>query len=389
MVRHPLGRRLGTIHTTAIDPVLEERCRLYYLMGWMDLFRDQERLTWDVLVQLNVAERGAGPTYVVRGAMSVGIIFDILGQAGVAGRYHDWAGRLAEFLDHPVARADAATGVSWHHVYAGRLDEAYAAGHESARWYAAAGQIHKWGGAMGTAMHVERYQGSLDRMRADATKVLKAGEEAGDPMLRGWGNQALAFASRLAGDIDAATEGIEAALAIYRPVPSHGSIAEATADLAACRLAAGRVDEAIETYREAVAVLDVHQLRNFEAAAPRTGLAEALLARAEGATDAGARARDLDDAGRAAELARKHAKAFRAGFPNAARVTGTERWLRGDQAGARTWWARGLESARRIGARYDEARIQRDIGRLSGDGAATDAGEGIMSEIVASWRAGA
>ena len=188
---------------------------------------------------------------------------------------------------------------------------------------------------------------------------------------------------------DEATEGVEAALAIYRPVPSNGSIAEATADLAACRLAAGRTDEAIETYRDAVAVLDTHTLRNFEAAAPRTGLAEALLARAERTAEAAARSRDLDEAAGSAALARKHAKAFRPGFPNAARVTGIERWLRGDQAGAKQWWVRGLESARAMGARYDEARIQQDMGRLSGDVAAAQAGEGIMGEIVTSWRAGA
>jgi class 3 adenylate cyclase/tetratricopeptide (TPR) repeat protein len=389
MVRHPLGRRLGSYRPGAIDPVLEERCRIYYMIGWMDLMRDQEHLTWDVLIQLNVAERGAGPTYVVRGAMSVGIIFDILGQAGVARRYHTWTQRLAEEIDHPVARADAATGMCWHHIYAGRLQDGYAAGHESARWYATAGQIHNWGGAIGGALHVERYQGSLDRMRVDATEVLRAGEEAGDAMLRGWGNQALAFASRLAGDLDTATEQVEAALAIYRPVPSHVSIAEATADLAACRLAEGRVDDAVDLYREAVGVLDTHMLRNFEAAAPRSGLAEALLVRAEASTDAAARASDLDEAGRSAAAARAHAKAFKPGQPNAARVSGTERWLRGDPKGAREWWDRGLQAARTMGVRYDEARIQKDIGRLTGDAHATKAAEGIMDEIVTSWRRGA
>jgi tetratricopeptide (TPR) repeat protein len=389
MVRHPFGRRLGSYRPGPIDPVLEERCRLYYLLGWMDLFRDQERLTHDVLIQLNVAEQGAGPGYVVRGAMSVGIIFDILGQPKVARRYHDWAERLAAELDHPVARADAATGMSWHHVYAGRLEDADAAGRESARWYATAGQIHNWGGAMGSALHVARYQGRLDRMRVDATKVLRAGEEAGDPMLRGWGNQGLAFATRLVGDVDGATEQVEAALAIYRPVPSYGSIAEATADLAACRLAQGRVDEAIELYREAVGVLDAHMLRNFEGAAPRSGLAEALLARAATTSDGPARAADLDEAARSAKAARTHAKAFRPGFPNAARVSGTERWLRGDANGAKSWWAKGLEAARAMGDRYDEARIQLDIGRLAGDDAATKAGEGIMDQIVASWTHGA
>jgi tetratricopeptide (TPR) repeat protein len=321
--------------------------------------------------------------------MSVGIIFDILGQAGVARRYHDWAQRLAGEIDHPVARADAATGLSWHHIYAGRLEAGYEAGQESARWYGAAGQIHNWGGAMGTALHVARYQGTLDRMRADATKVLRAGEEAGDAMLRGWGNQALAFAARLTGDLDTAAEQVEVALAIYRPVPSYGSIAEATADLAACRLAQGRVDEAVDLYREAVGVLDAHMLRNFEGAAPRGGLAEALLVRAEASTDAASRAADLDEAGRSAKAAAAHAKTFKPGLPNAARVSGTERWLRGDAKGAMTWWDRGHEAARAMGDRYDEARIELDIGRFTGDATAAKAGKGIMDEIVASWRRGA
>ena len=84
-----------------------------------------------------------------------------------------------------------------------------------------------------------------------------------------------------------------------------------------------------------------------------------------------------------------HAKAFKPGLPNAARVKGMEHWLRSDPKGARTWWARGLEAARAMGDRYDEARIQVDIGRLTGDATATNAGEGIMDEIVASWRQGA
>ncbi len=219
MLRHPLGRRLGSYRPGPVDRVLEERCRLYYLMGWMDLHRDQEQLTLDVLLGLNVAEQGAGAPYVVRSAMGVGIMFDILGQPGTAARYHAWTRSMAEELDHPVARADHATGLAWHHIYAGRLADAYDAAHESGRWYAAAGQIHNWGGGVGGAMHVERYQGALAAMRTDATKVLRAGEETGDAMLRGWGNQGLAFAARVSGDVDAAAEQVEAALAIYRPDP--------------------------------------------------------------------------------------------------------------------------------------------------------------------------
>ena len=389
MLRHPLGRRLGSYRPTPIDPVLEERCRLYYLLGWMDIHRDQEQLTLDVLLQLNVAERGAGTPYVVRGAMSVGVMFDILGQPGTAGRYHAWTRSLAEELDHPVARADHGLGLAWHHIYAGRLADGYATGHEAARWYASAGQIHNWGGAVGTAMHVERYQGALAEMRTDAGKVLRAGEETGDALLRGWGNQGLAFAARVAGDVDEAADQVAAALAIYRPIPSYASIAEATADLAACRLLQVRIDESIELYREAIGVLDAHALRNYEAAAPRAGLVDALHARVESTAGAGTREADLTEARRAAELTLKHAKAFRAGFPNAARVMGNQRWLQSDQTGAQSWWGKGLAAARTNGARYDEARIQQEIGRRTGDAQVTAGGARIMDEIMASWRAGA
>ena len=239
------------------------------------------------------------------------------------------------------------------------------------------------------AVHIERYTGQLDLMRTEAGAVLKAGDETGDPMLRGWGNQGTAFAERLSGELDAATERIETALSIYRPVPSYGSIAEATADLAACHLARGRLDEAVDRYREAVGVLDAHALRNFEGAAPRTGLAEALYLRAEAGGDGPARQADLDEADGAASLAVKHAKSFKAGVANAARVSGIGRWLRGDESGARTWWSRGLDAGRSSGARYDEARILLELGRRAGDTDAQSGGERIMSDIVASWRAGA
>lgn len=389
MLRHPLGRRIRAYRPMPVDRVLEERCRIYFLSGWMDLFRDQERLTMDVLLALNTAERGAGPTHVVRGAMSVGVIFDILGQPGTAFRYHEWARTLAEEIDHPVARADAAVGRAWHHVYAGRLAEGYATGHDAAARYASAGQIHDWGGAIGSVMHIERYDGTLDRMRIDATKVLRAGDESGDALLRGWGNQGLAFAARLIGDIDGAIEQLEVALAIYRLVPTYGSIAEATADMGACRLRQGRVDDAIDCHREALGILDAHGLRNFEASAVRSGLAEALLTRAETTTDAGVRRASLEEAERATQLALRHARAFKAGFPSAALQMGTLQSLSGNQAGARSWWTKGLAAARTNGARYDEARIQAEIGRRTGDADASAAGATIMDDIIASWERGA
>jgi class 3 adenylate cyclase/tetratricopeptide (TPR) repeat protein len=378
MLRHPLGRRLGSYRPGPVDRVLEERCRLYYLIGWMDLFRDQEQLTLDVLLQLNTAEQGAGPAYVVRGAMSLGIMFDILGQPRTAARYHDWARRLAEEIDHPVARADSWIGVAYGHMYAGRVMESQDAAYRAADAYGSAGQIHDWGGGIGTAMHIERYTGRLDQMRVDSAKVLRAGDEAGDAMLRGWGHQGTAFAMRVAGEIDAAVEHLDTALSIYRPVPSHGSIAEATADLAMCRLAQGRLDDAVTLAREAVATLDAHALRNFEGAAPRSALVDALDAR--GSPD------DLEEARRAAEGAVKHAQRFGIALPNAMRVSASNAWLRGDTKTARARWRTGLDGARASGTRFDEARLLLDLGRLGGDADAVAQGERILEDIRTSWR---
>jgi class 3 adenylate cyclase/tetratricopeptide (TPR) repeat protein len=383
MIRHPLGRRVRPHRPHDIDRVAEEQCRVFYMLGWMDLFRDQERLTVDVLKQLNIAEHAAGPAYVVRGAMSVGVLFDIIGQPKTAARYHRWAAALAAEIDHPVALGDAQQGLTWHHVYAARLAEGDVAARISADWYASAGQIQNWGGATGTAMHIERYQGALENMRLDAGRELRAGEETGSAIMRGWGFQGTAFADRLAGDLDAAVDGLESALAIYRSIPSYGSMAEATADLGLCRLAQGRIEEAIDLLREAVATLDAHALRGFEASAPRSGLAEALLAGAEAATDESTRQVALIEAKRAADGALKHARAFRIGFPVAARAMGIHAWLTGDHAAARKWWDRGLAVARTSGARYLEGRIQLEIGRRTGDRAAAEAAAMILDEIGA------
>jgi class 3 adenylate cyclase/tetratricopeptide (TPR) repeat protein len=383
-LRHPGGRRLGMRRRATEAPVLDERCRIYYLIAWMDIFRDQERLPVATLQAFDTAERGASPRWLARSAMSMGFLFDAIGWKATAGRYLRFSQQMADELDNPVARGDAANGLAWHDVFAGRLADGHRTTLEAARWYEMAGDLHNWGASVGVAMEIERYQGELGQLLDNGAQLLKVGEETGDTIVRGWGQQTFGFVPRLLGDLDAAVEGAEAALAIFRSIPSHGSIAVAISDLAAIRMAQGDVVEAVRLYREAVAVLDAHSLRHFEAAWPRSGLAGALLSLAEQAATTSAREESLAEAEAAAKLALAHAKVYRPGIVKAARVAGTARWLRGDARNARSWWDRGLAEARSMGTRLDEADVLLEVGRRTEDAEVAATGARLMTEILAS-----
>jgi tetratricopeptide (TPR) repeat protein len=217
-------------------------------------------------------------------------------------------------------------------------------------------------------------------------QVRRVGEETGDPMLRGWAQQVDGWVPRLTGDLDAAVKGAEAALGFFRSIPSYGSIAVAISDLAATRMAQGDVSEAVRLYREAVAVLDAHALRNFEAAWPRSGLAGALLVLADEAQTPRARDQALSEAEATAKRALAHAKVYRPGIVKAARVTGTARWLRGDARGARSWWDRALAEARTMDARFDEAELLLEVARRTEDAEVAASGALLMGEILESLK---
>ena len=59
-------------------------------------------------------------------------------------------------------------------------------------------------------------------------------------------------------------------------------------------------------------------------------------------------------------------------FVAAARMQGTYEWLRGRPRKAEKWWRRSLDHAEKLGARYEGALTELEIGRRLGDPAALE-----------------
>lgn len=366
----------------ALDRVVDERCRIYGLMGWMHFFIDQERSALDVLLLLDTAEGRGRATDVVKGAMGVGTALDVIGLHRIASRYHEAALTLAADIDHPIARADAHIGMAWHRGFAGDLSGGIDHALKSAVAYREAGELRGWGAATGVATHFGRYRGDFADMIRMSNEILRVGEEGGDNHVVGWGNQALAFALRCVGPLDEAMERVQRALQIYEAMPAPASAAEANADLALCELRLGRVEDAVARLEKANRSLAEQHLRGYEVVFPRNALAEAYLMAAERLSGA-ARARVLSQARRVCRAALAHGRKFQPGYPYAARVRGTYEWLQGRPAAAELWWKRSLDGAARMGARHLQAQTHLEIGRRTGAREHLADAERIFREIGA------
>jgi len=69
----------------------------------------------------------------------------------------------------------------------------------------------------------------------------------------------------------------------------------------------------------------------------------------------------------------------------ARRLQGTLEWLDGHPDRARTWWQRSLHGAEEVGARYDMAMTNLEIGRRTGVVERLDRAEALFAELGSSF----
>ena len=116
----------------------------------------------------------------------------------------------------------------------------------------------------------------------------------------------------------------------------------------------------------------------------RNGLAEAYLVAVEQASQK-EKSEWLQKAGRACGAALKQGKIFRPGLPEALRLQGRYKWLRGCMAQAKQWWQRSLCEAEAMGLRYDEGMVYLEMGKWLRGGAHFEKAAGIFAAIGAEY----
>jgi len=131
-------------------------------------------------------------------------------------------------------------------------------------------------------------------------------------------------------------------------------------------MAQGRLGQAQVLLDEHRARLRKFSIRGGMASSVIIGLAAAAVAAVEQSEET-ARSAGLKEARRACRAALKQVKVDTTTLVPAARLQGTCEWLRGRPRKAEKWWRRSLEHAEKLGARYEGALTELEIGQRLGD----------------------
>lgn len=146
----------------------------------------------------------------------------------------------------------------------------------------------------------------------------------------------------------------------------------------------GRGAEAQALLSENLERIRKFRISGFTLRSCRTVGAELCLAATEQAEAAGKEAA-LRDAKAACHELRKHAKADVSALVAAYRLQGTCEWLQGRPKKAEAWRSKSLATADRLGARYDGALTDLEVGRRLGDRAVLEKAGAAFEDIGAAY----
>ncbi len=362
----------------------EERCRAYHTLVWIGAFGDTQT-AWllAVLLCLNEGERAGLGWAASWGSSWIAMALHTVPSPRLFRAYIRRAGVLAEEggWDSQLAEAAMVAG-----MYAFWIDGDFAAAlrslQHSASLHRGLGETRQWAMATGVAITVPAERGELAQALPVSREMTRLGVETGDCLTEVWGQAWEAELLYLAGDLAAGEAGMRRSVDALVEMMDFRVAAKVAGRLATCLMAQGRLEEA-------QALLDEHRerLRRFSirggmASSVITGLAAASLVAAEQSEET-VRGASLKKARRACRAALKQVRVDTTAFVPAARSQGTYEWLRGRPHKAEKWWRRSLDHAEKLGARYEGAVTELEMGRRLGDPGALERAAAAFEDMGA------
>ncbi|HET6782084.1 MAG TPA: tetratricopeptide repeat protein, partial [bacterium] len=365
-------------------PAAEERARIYEAMGWIDYFLSVNRLILEGLLLLNVSEQNRFLFGIARGSMAMGLVCDLIPAFGLAGSYHRRAVAVAEQIQHPLALGLTYLGLALHELHVGEWDSALQHFRRSAASYREAGELRQWGAAASVEAWLLRMRGEFQSSLELDHEMIRVGEEAADPQLRGWGLTEKGNTLWQIGNVDEAIPALREAVELFRAVPDYRWVVLATSGLGMCYLRQGRTEEALSVFEDAHRIIVDRGFKGFLGAVPRGGLTEVYLAAAEAARD-GSRDAWLKKADRLSREFLTQSKTDIEAVPAAHRLRGQLAWLRGERRQAIQSWQASERVAERLGAKYDLALTAFELGHRTADEVQLRRAQTIFADIGARW----
>ncbi len=365
------------------DAVARERARLYEGMGFIDFFVDRKRLLLDVLMLLNVSERAGYDLGIARGSGGLGAIYDVIPLWALARRYHARAIALAERTEHPSSIALAHIQASFHYLRAG-VDRTQVLRHsERAAEVRQAGELLLWAAGKVRMAWERRLRGEIATALAYSREIVRAGQEAGDPQVKGWGLGELGASLLQIGDVAAAIVHLDQAMVIFRGLPDNLWIIVGSSTLSRCYLRQGRGQEAVALLESAATVRRNRGFRGWLGLNFFVPLVEAYLFMAEREVGEQERQSWLARARRTCREAMRFSRFDYELAPGSSRCRGTLEWLQGQPSAAIRWWRRSVEIAEHMEWPYDAALTWTEVGRRTGDRKALELAGRTLARIGA------
>jgi class 3 adenylate cyclase/tetratricopeptide (TPR) repeat protein len=361
----------------------EEESRIYDALGWITYFVDQELFALGTLRLLNSSEDSGVVTGRVSSSMAFGVILDQVPALKLSRRYHFRGMQLAERTGHPVALAFAHFGFGLHEHHAeGNVQGALAHYTAAAAAYFDSGDFRRWGCSMYFSGWLLRLRGEVGRSAQIHEDLIRAGQDAGDHHVWGWGLQGLGRTMWQIGKPEAGIPYLEKAIELFESVPDYQLVVCASGDLGQCCLSLGEVARAAAVLERGRDMIESRRFRGPFCTEARNALAETYLMLCDQEARSPHRHAVLERARTACTMALRQARVCPEGLPSACRLQGTLEWLESRRSHAQAWWRRGIAAAERIGAPYELGRIYRELGRRTEAPAYLERSESVFATIA-------
>jgi tetratricopeptide (TPR) repeat protein len=384
LVRQILHRALpdAWLHRTPPPPALSDAVlQTLWFHQFIDFSSDLERLLYDILRALNIAERAGASHRTLRSYFGMSVMCHNIGLAGMGRRYADMADAMAARVGGTLAEAIAHASLGLDGYAVGDWDRATQELAASAEGYLASGDLEPWAPINAYRAIVLVARGRLAESLQLADAVEQTGRAARDRRMETLGahirGHVLSWAGR---EREAVTE-YQRAIASYRVIPDHHLWLSATGTLAKAYLRLDEPDAARGPIDEGVRLARDHRLRGWHMTPLLTARSELLL------RDAVRQPRDRASQLAAADAAcgelRGQGRLHYEAVPAVHRQRGSLEWLRGRPERAWAAWRRSLDAADRLGAITDRLETHEAIARYTASAADRDQAESIAARLRA------
>lgn len=353
----------------------------FWFEQFIDYSIDLERLLYDILRTLNIAERAGSSHRTLRAYFGMTLMCHNIGLRGMGTRYAHMADRMSVEVGGPLAAALASASLGLDHYALGRWVEATNGLAAAAAGYLAVGELEPWAAVNTYLNAVLVGRGLLGEALPIGDDLERTGRAARDQRIEALGTHCRASVLAWSGHEREAAAEYRRAMAQHRAIPDHHLWVASAGYLALTQLRMSDTEDARELVAEGTTLAREHRLRGWLLTPLLTARAE-LLSRdaAAGGPHHEELLRRADRAlGQLRAQGRLHSEAVPATF----RIAGALEWQRRRPERARRAWARSLASAEGMGVVTEQFETHDAIARYSASATDRDEADRIAMRLRA------